>query len=154
MRDSGQKVAKMQNSNRMQAVADGYVAAGTFCGLEWQVECGGEVLQAGGAGVAEIETGRAIPDAALYRLYSMPKRIVSVLALCLVDQGVLRLSGPVVEFAQEVARMKVLGTDGTLLPARRLITLEDLLTHHAGFSYEFIHGCHNCTLLSRGGYYC
>ena len=142
MRDGDRKGVNMQNNNRMQAVADGYVATGKFCGLEWQVERAGEVLQAGRAGVAEIETGRAIPDAALYRIYSMTKPIVSVLALRLVDQGVLRLSDPVAQFAPEFARMKVLGTDGILLPARRLITVEDLLTHRAGFSYEFIHGCH------------
>ena len=38
--------------------------------------------------------------------------------------------------------MKVLGTDGSIMPAQRLITVEDLLMHRAGFSYEFILGCH------------
>ena len=76
MRGGDRKGVNMQNNNRMQAVADGYFAVGKFGGLEWQVERAGEVLQAGRAGVAEIETGRAIPDAALYRIYSMTKPIV------------------------------------------------------------------------------
>ena len=50
----------------MQAVADGYVAAQKFRGLEWQVEWAGAVLQSGRAGCAEFETQRPIPEAALY----------------------------------------------------------------------------------------
>ena len=56
----------MQSTNRMQAVADGYVAAQKFRGLEWQVEWAGAVLQSGRAGCAEFETQRLIPEAALY----------------------------------------------------------------------------------------
>ena len=46
----------MQSTNRMQAVADDYVAAQKFCGLEWQVEREGAVLQSGRADCAEFET--------------------------------------------------------------------------------------------------
>ena len=44
----------MQSTNRMQVVADGYVAVQKFCGIEWQVERAGAVLQSGRAGWAEF----------------------------------------------------------------------------------------------------
>lgn len=132
----------MLQQGRMQAVADRYVAAELFSGIEWQVECEGLVLQAGKAGYADWAAKRPIADAAIYRLYSMTKPILSVLALRLIDQGRFRLFDPVAKFAPEFASMVVLGTNGVIEPARRLITVEDLLTHRAGFSYEFIHGCH------------
>ena len=132
----------MQSTNRMQFVADGYVAAQKFCGIEWQVERAGAVLQSGRAGCAEFETQRPIPETALYQIFSMTKPIISVLALRLIDQGRLRLYDPVAQFDPAFAKMKVLGTDGSITPAQRLITVEDLLMHRAGFSYEFILGCH------------
>ena len=64
------------------------------------------------------------------------------MALRLIDQGKLRLYDVVAQFDRGFAKMKVLGTDGSIMPARRLITVEDLLMHRAGFSYEFILGCH------------
>ena len=142
MKNSQQGALILQSTNRMQVVADGYVAAQKFCGIEWQVERAGAVLQSGRAGCAEFETQRPIPETALYRIFSMTKPIISVLALRLIDQGKLRLFDPVALFDPAFAKMKVLGTDGSVTPARRLITVEDLLMHRAGFSYEFILGCH------------
>ena len=60
----------MQSTNRMQFVADGYVAAQKFCGIEWQVERAGAVLQSGRAGCAEFETQRPIPETALSVSYT------------------------------------------------------------------------------------
>ena len=97
----------MQSTNRMQFVADGYVAAQKFCGIEWQVERAGAVLQSGRAGCAEFETQRPIPETALYQIFSMTKPIISVLALRLIDQGRLRLYDPVAQFDPAFAKMKV-----------------------------------------------
>ena len=72
----------------------------------------------------------------------MTKPIVSVLALQLVEQGRLRLYDMVAQYDERFAQMLVLAADGSMTPAARPITVEDLLTHRAGFSYEFIHGCH------------
>ena len=69
--------------------------------------------------------------------------------LRLIDQGKLRLYDVVAQFDREFAKMKVLGTDGSIMPAQRLITVEDLLMHRAGFSYEFILGCHVAPFTGR-----
>ncbi|MEM7078957.1 MAG: serine hydrolase domain-containing protein [Pseudomonadota bacterium] len=132
----------MNRSQQMATVAHGYVDAGKFAGVEWCVEVDGEVLDQGAVGQADVAAGTAIPQNALYRIYSMTKPIVSLLALQLVEQGKLRLYDMVAQYDPRFAAMRVLGADGSIAPAQRPITVEDLLTHRAGMTYEFIHGCH------------
>ncbi len=132
----------MARLQRMQQIADGYVAAQKYAGIEWRVERGGEEFIAGSSGVADVATGRAIPDGAIYRIYSMTKPIVSVLALLLAEQGKLRLYDMLAQYDRRFAAPRVLTSAGDIQPLLRPILVEDLLTHRGGFTYEFIHGCH------------
>ena len=132
----------MTRQDAIGQVAERYVEAGKFAGMEWLVEQGGETLSRGSAGVAHVASGRAIPDGAIYRIYSMTKPIVSVMALKLIEQGKLRLYDALVQYDPRFARMRVLSPDGSLAPAARPILVEDLITHRAGFTYEFLAGCH------------
>jgi len=127
---------------RIEAVAADYVSAQKYAGIEWRVEAHGEVFSEGTVGCADVATGRAIPEDAIYRIYSMTKPIVSVLALILMEQGKLRLFDMLQQFDPRFAQMQVLTAQGQIQPAQRPILVEDLLTHRAGFTYEFIHGCH------------
>jgi CubicO group peptidase (beta-lactamase class C family) len=72
----------------------------------------------------------------------MTKPIVSVMALILVEQGRMRLDDMLVQFNPAFRNMRVLLPEDSLQPAARPILIEDLLNHRAGFSYEFITGCH------------
>ncbi|MDA1074527.1 MAG: serine hydrolase [Proteobacteria bacterium] len=126
---------------RIQRVADRYVNAQQFAGIEWLIERDGEVAARGSSGVADHASGTAIPKRALYRIYSMTKPIVSLMALMLIEQGKLRLFDMLQAFDADFANLRVLGADGSLVPAQRPVMVEDLLTHRAGFSYEFIVGC-------------
>ena len=128
-------------SGQMQRIAEGYVGAKLFAGIEWQVDVGGSTLSEGRVGSADGDA-LPIPDQAIYRIFSMTKPIVSVLALQLVEQGRLRLYDMVAQYDERFAQMTVLGADGSISPAQRPITVENLLTHRAGFTYEFLHGCH------------
>ncbi len=132
----------MSRVERVNRVADGYVQAGKYAGIEWQVEVDGEVVSAGQSGVADVASGREIPADALYRIYSMTKPIVSVLALILVEQGRLRLYDMLAQFDRRFANLRVLTAEGDIQPLLKPVTVEDLLTHRGGFTYEFIHGCH------------
>jgi CubicO group peptidase (beta-lactamase class C family) len=126
----------------MRNVADGYVAAKKFAGIEWLVEVNGDTFLAGSAGGADADGENPIPHGAIYRLYSMTKPVVSVLALILMEKGKLRLYDMLQQHDPRFAQMRVLTADGDILPATRPITVEDLLTHRSGFTYDFIHGCH------------
>ena len=125
----------------MQQKADALTQSGVFSGIEWRVVHHAETLFTGRSGVQNVQTDSGIPDQAIYRIYSMTKPIVSVLALILIEQGVFRLNTPLSELDPRFSKMRVLGTDGHLAPADGVITIEHLLTHRAGFSYDFTVGC-------------
>jgi len=132
----------MSRKDRLQTAAQGYIDREEFSGIEWHVETRGEQLTTGRAGVAEVSSGKSIPDGAIYRIYSMTKPIVSVMAMILIEQGKLRLYDMLPQFNPAFRNMRVLLPSGELESARRPILVEDLFTHRAGFSYEFIAGCH------------
>jgi len=126
----------------VQRVAQGYVDAGLFSNIEWRAEQHGRVLSSGAIGYADATEKRPLPDGAIYRIYSMTKPVVSMIAMMLVERGVMRLFDPIARFDPGFAKLKVLQTNGQLVPLERPVTVEDLLTHRAGFTYEFIGGCH------------
>lgn len=132
----------LDRAERMQTAAQGYIDRKQYAGIEWQVEAAGKELAAGKVGFAAAESASPIPDQAIYRLYSMTKPVVSIVALMLIEQGRLRLYDMLAQFNPAFRSMRVLLPSGELTPAARPIHVEDLLTHRAGFSYEFIAGCH------------
>jgi CubicO group peptidase (beta-lactamase class C family) len=77
----------------------------------------------------------------IFRIFSMTKPIVSVAVMMLVEEGRLLLSDPLSrhlpEFAvQSVARER--GGKLELEPVVRPFTVQDLLRHTSGLSYDFI----------------
>ena len=126
----------------LQKIAKSYIAAEKFSGIEWLVEKNGKHLYAGQSGFADFEQKTPIPENAIYRIYSMTKPIISVLTLQLIEQGLMGLQDPIVNYDDRFTSMTVLHPTGEIEPANTLITIEHLLTHRAGFSYEFIMGCH------------
>ncbi|NDP38000.1 MAG: beta-lactamase family protein [Rhodoferax sp.] len=80
------------------------------------------------------------PDA-IFRIYSMTKPIVSVAAMMLMEQGKLLLNDPVAKYLPEYATQKVASlVDGAvqLQAVRQAATLQDLMRHTAGLTYEFM----------------
>ena len=117
------------------------VAAGRFAGVAWRTVRGGGAVDAGLEGHADIERRRPLADDDLYRIYSMTKPVVSIAALQLVEEGRLCLADPVSRWLPGFAHARVLRRDGALERAARAPRIEDLLTHRAGLSYDFIPGC-------------
>jgi methyl acetate hydrolase len=100
-----------------------------------------EVLYARAFGVRDAHGGRAMGLDAVFRIASMTKAITSVAAMQLVEQGKLDLDVPVPPIDRALASPMVLeGFEASghprLRPARGPITLRQLLTHTAGFTYE------------------
>ena len=127
--------------NYLQETADKLVNNGLFAGIEWRVDKGGKNVFVGKSGVQNIATNEDIPENALYRVYSMTKPLISVLALKMIEEGYMQLNSTLAEFDSRFSSMTVLYPDGHLAIADGLITVDHLLTHRAGFSYDFNLGC-------------
>jgi CubicO group peptidase (beta-lactamase class C family) len=75
----------------------------------------------------------------IFRIYSMTKPIVSVGIMMLLEDGHFLLTDPVAKFIPEFANQKVgIETNGTLelVPVERPITIQDLLRHTSGITYD------------------
>jgi methyl acetate hydrolase len=73
----------------------------------------------------------------IFAIASMTKPITSAAVMQLVEAGRVRLDEPAATYVAELARVEVL--DGTTLrPPRTPVTVRQLLTHTAGFGYEFM----------------
>ena len=73
----------------------------------------------------------------IFRIYSMTKAISSVAAIQLVEQGKIGLDDPLDRLMPEMASIPLLTKKGELVKATKSITLRHLLTHTAGFGYDF-----------------
>ena len=91
-------------------------------------------------GWRDREAGSRMTRGTLFRIASQTKAITSVAALILVEEGRLSLTDPVGRYIPSFARTTVaVRTDSgiRIVPARRAITVRDLLAHTAGISYGF-----------------
>lgn len=100
---------------------------------------GGQVAYFEAAGQQDIEHAVPMKTDAIFRIASMTKAIVSVGVMMLVEEGKISLWDPVSRFIPAFAKTTVLGADANgqvaVVPAKRPITIRDLLTHTAGISY-------------------
>ncbi len=74
----------------------------------------------------------------IFRIFSMTKAIASVGAMQLVENGLIGLDDPLDELMPEMSSIPIMNEKGELREARNAITLRHLLTHTAGFGYEFL----------------
>lgn len=93
------------------------------------------------AGYRNLASGLTMERDTIFQVASMTKPIVSAAVLQLLDEGRVALDDPITTWLPEFAGMRVLNRlDGALHethPASRPITIDDLLTHRAGFGYAF-----------------
>jgi CubicO group peptidase (beta-lactamase class C family) len=124
------------SSSRMHDVLQRHVDSGQLPGLV------GVVVRRGEEHVETIGTlafGSTSPMRrdTVFRLASMTKPITAVATMMLVESCALRLDDPVDEFLPELKDRKVLrAVDANLddvVPARRAITVRDLLTFRSGY---------------------
>jgi len=118
------------------------VAAGDVAGVVALAADDGGTTYQGAFGRRGIAANGPMTLDTVFRVASMTKALTAVAAMQLVEQGRLSLDQPVGDVLPQLAAPLVLeGFDEAgqprLRPAKRPITLRHLLTHTAGFVYDF-----------------
>ena len=121
------------DSALQRAVDDGEIAGAVALVLR-----DGQPAYERAVGWADREAERRMTPDALFRIASQTKALTSVAVMQLAEEGRLGLDDPVARFIPAFARTTVAqrtDTGRAIVPARRPITIRDLLTHTAGISY-------------------
>jgi CubicO group peptidase (beta-lactamase class C family) len=120
---------------RLHDVMAAHVDAGELPGLTTLVARGGAV-HVDTIGSLAFTDPAPMPRDAIFRLASLVKPLTAVTALSLIEDGVLRLDQSIEDLVPEMANRRVLRSiDAELddtVPARRAITVDDLLTFRLG----------------------
>ena len=121
--------------DRLRGVMAGYVERGDLPGLVMLVSHHGEV-HADAVGRLAFD-GSPMKRDSIFRITSMTKPVTAAAAMILVEEGKIGLDDPVDRWLPELANRKVLLRLDALVhqtvPARRAITLRDLLTFRCGY---------------------
>jgi CubicO group peptidase (beta-lactamase class C family) len=89
-------------------------------------------------GWSDKEAGRKMSTDTIFRIASQTKAFTSAAVLSLVEDGKIGINEPVSHFIASFSKTSVAVPDGVevkIVPAKRPITIHDLLTHTAGISY-------------------
>jgi len=115
------------------------VERGRIPGVVMMVARDGDVAMRVALGKQDPAKGTPMSADSIFRIYSMTKPIVSVAAMILVEEGRLHLSDQVAKHVPQLKGLKVgieKGGKLELVAAQRAITVQDLLRHTAGFTYN------------------
>ncbi len=123
----------------LHAAMRSQVEHGFLPGVSTVVLRGREVVDRFICGQADIEAGIALREDHIFRVFSNTKLLVSIAVMLLVEDGRLALADPVERHLPELADRQVLRPGATRIDdvelARRLITVEHLMTHTSGLAY-------------------
>jgi CubicO group peptidase (beta-lactamase class C family) len=124
---------------RLDSVLQRYVDEGRLAGGVVLVARRGRTVFFEPFGRLDIERDAPMRADAIFRIASQTKALVSVAIMMLQEEGALALSNPVGHYLPEFAATTVAvpREDGgyDVEPARRPVTIRDLLTHTAGVGY-------------------
>jgi CubicO group peptidase (beta-lactamase class C family) len=134
--DSRRAGFSTERLTRVDALLDGYVRDGRIGGIVAMVLRDGKPVYEHATGWRDRETGQKMTTDTLFRIASQTKALTSVAILQLVEEGKLTVSERAGKYIPSFEKTTVLSPgDNSTQPAKRAITIRDLLTHTAGISY-------------------
>lgn len=99
----------------------------------------GKLVYSEAIGFQDKVAGKPMTRDAIFRIFSMTKPLTTVAAMMLVEEGRIVLNDPVSKYLPALEKMEVLvkDADGKLMrePAKRAMTVQDLMRHTAGLAY-------------------
>src|SRR5450631_2914203 len=130
------------SSVRLQRMSDAFrrdIDKGTMPGVTVMVARRGQIGWFDALGRQNPAASAPMAHNSLFRIFSMTKPIVSVGIMMLLEEGHFLLSEPVAKFIPEFADQKVGVENNTkleLVPLARPMTIQDLLRHTSGITYD------------------
>jgi CubicO group peptidase (beta-lactamase class C family) len=124
---------------RLDRVLDQYVEENRIAGAVALVLQDGKPVYERAVGWRDKESSQKMTPDSVFRIASQTKAITSTAVLMLVEEGKIGLTDPVSRYIPSFAKTTVATrkADGSVevVPAKRQVTITDLLTHTAGISY-------------------
>src|SRR5882757_6896217 len=127
---------------RLQRMSDAFrreIDKGTLPGATVMVARRGQIGWFDALGKQSPAASAPMAQNTIFRIFSMTKPIVSVGIMMLIEDGHFLLSDPVAKFIAEFADQKV-GVENNgkldLVPLQRPMTVQDLLRHTSGITYD------------------
>ena len=128
--------------SRIDKVMEAHVAQQKIAGGVTLLARHGQIAHLGAYGMMDVEAGKPMTPNTIFRIASMTKPITSVAVMMLYEEGHFRLNEPVSKFIPAFKEMLVLPPEDAEdsaqpVPAKRQITIWNLLTHTAGLTYQW-----------------
>ena len=129
---------------RIDVAMNDWVNKGYLNGASALIIRNGKVAYYKAAGYNDLDTKAPLPKDGIFRIASQSKAITSVAIMMLFDEGKLLLSDPVSLYIPSfkgqsvLVKMNPADTTYTTEPAKREVTIKDLLTHTSGIGYAQI----------------
>ncbi len=131
---------------RIDAMLSDAVKSGSIPGVVALISRHGKIVYHKAYGMAVTEANRAEKPDDIFRIASQSKAITATAVMMLWEQGKFQLDDPISNYIPEFKNPQLLSTyddktgEWTGTPARREITIRDLLTHTSGLGYGDIDG--------------
>jgi CubicO group peptidase (beta-lactamase class C family) len=119
------------SSERLQRITQmiqRHIAAGDIAGAVTVVARRGRIAHLSAQGVMDLQSKQPMSTASMFRIASMTKPVIGTSVMMLIEEGKLHLNDPVWQYIPAFKTMNVAGGE----PAKRAITIKDLLTHVSG----------------------
>jgi len=130
------------SSIRLQRMSDAFkrdIDKGTIPGVTLMVARRGHIGWFDALGKQNPAASAPMAHNSIFRIFSMTKPIVSVGIMMLLEEGYFLLNDPLAKYIPEFAAQKV-GVENNgkldLVPPTRPITIQDLLRHTSGITYD------------------
>ena len=131
----------MQEILELNNLLGKYVDQGYYPGFQWLIQKNNKIFS-GKYGYNNIKSKQPVLEDTIYRIWSMTKPIVAVVALKLIEQNKINFNDPINKYLPEFNNLKVINKEnGNINDVRKLINIpniKDLLLHTAGFSYNML----------------
>ena len=126
---------------RLHQSMQGFVDRKEVSGIVTLVTREGRTADIHAVGYQDVDSKTPMKTDTIFRIASMTKPVTSVAVMMLYEEGKLLLTDPVSKFIPAFKSMQVLEQGAEMpVPARRQISIRDLLTHRSGITYGFISG--------------